>query len=74
MKGLCHVCLKSNVTTIINGVTGNPECTSCIKKEVVKMPDLKCYCKECQVHNPIEQVINTNPIELDIKLVETVEG
>ena len=72
MKALCHVCFKSNTTCVINGVTGFPECTSCIKKEVVKLPDLTCYCKDCQVHNPIESTVEPTP--LDLPIVLTPEG
>lgn len=74
MRGLCHTCHKSNLSIIVNASSGWPECTTCLKKEAeTRKPDLTCYCRECQVHNPTVSV-NPAPIESDIKVIESVEG
>ena len=73
MKSLCQMCFTSNVSCIINAKSGLTECTRCLKKAAEKeVPDLKCYCKDCSFHNPIQT--NSEPIPLDIPLEVTPEG
>ena len=74
-KSLCHTCYTSNISCINHAKTGFPICTKCLKKEAeIEMPNLKCTCKDCNFHNPIQTNSEPTPMNEVLPVEATVEG